>query len=255
VDDVYAFDPMPADLPAEAARHVLGVQGNLWTEHIRTEERLAVMAFPRAAAVAELGWAPAGSRDPRDFRRRLEAMMTTYEALGLGEAARMQRLRDAPPPPLDAHRRTSRELKLCSENIALMLEDDAPPRGPRAVFTLDIGNPCWIFPAAPLDGVTAIVAGVGQLPFNFQIGEDVKKIHFAQPVSRDGELEVHLDTCDGELLARLPVAPATRSNAVTVLPPATIPSHQGNHDLCMRFAQPRLEPVWALDTVELRSAR
>jgi len=46
-----------------------------------------------------------------------------------------------------------------------------------------------------------------------------------------------------------------RSNALTVLPPATIAPQQGSHDLCMRFAQPRLEPLWALDTVELRSAQ
>jgi hexosaminidase len=255
VDDVYAFDPMPAELSGDAGRHVLGVQGNLWTEHIRTEERLAVMAFPRAAAVAELGWAPPDSRDPRDFRGRLDKMMSSYDALGLGEAARMQRLRDEPAPTPDPLRRTSRQLKLCSENIALMLEDDAPPRGPRAVFTLDIGNPCWIFAGAPLDGVTAISARVGQLPFNFQIGEDVKKIHFAQPVSRDGELEVHLGTCEGEILARLPVAPATLSNAVTSLPAAAIKPRAGAHDLCLRFAQPRLEPLWALDRVELGGPR
>lgn len=34
--------------------HVMGLQGNLWTEHIRTEERLFYMAFPRAEVLAEL---------------------------------------------------------------------------------------------------------------------------------------------------------------------------------------------------------
>lgn len=33
--------------------HVMGLQGNLWTEHIRTEEELFYMAFPRAEALAE----------------------------------------------------------------------------------------------------------------------------------------------------------------------------------------------------------
>ena len=35
---------------------VLGVQGNLWTEHIRTPEQLFHMAFPRAAVMAETFW-------------------------------------------------------------------------------------------------------------------------------------------------------------------------------------------------------
>ena len=39
----------------ESAR-ILGVQANIWTEHIRTDARLEQMAFPRAAAVAESGW-------------------------------------------------------------------------------------------------------------------------------------------------------------------------------------------------------
>ena len=251
VDDVYGFDLLPAGLPAEEARHVLGVQGNLWTEHIRTEERLAAMAFPRLAAVAELGWSRADGRDPARFRERLDAVLALYPALGLEGPARLETLRRAPVSVPDPMRRTSRQLKPCSENIGLMLEDDAPPTGPRATFTLDVMNPCWIFPDATLDGVRAIAARVGQVPFNFQIGDDVKKIHFPRPETRDGELEVHLDSCDGEVIARLPVEPATHSPGVTALPEAPIAPRTGVHALCMRFAQPALEPVWALDTLQL----
>ena len=146
-------------------------------------------------------------------------------------------------------------MKLCSENIALALEDDAPLKGPRAVFLVDIQNPCWIFRAARLDGASAIVAAVGQVPFNFQIGEDVKKITFAQPTTPEGELEVHLDDCAGEVVARLPLAPAFASNAVTVLPRAPLQRLTGRNDLCLRFAQsfadPTRDPIWVLDWIEL----
>ena len=53
---VYAFDPAPAAIPADKQRHILGLQGNLWTEHVRTEDRATWMMFPRASAVAEVGW-------------------------------------------------------------------------------------------------------------------------------------------------------------------------------------------------------
>lgn len=46
VDTVREFQ-LPA-LP-----HVLGMQGNVWTEHIRTSEQLFYMAFPRAEVLAE----------------------------------------------------------------------------------------------------------------------------------------------------------------------------------------------------------
>jgi hexosaminidase len=89
------------------------------------------------------------------------------------------------------------------------------------------------------------------VPFNFQIGEDVRKIRFARPTTAEGELEVRLDTCEGELVARLPLATAARSQAVTVLPRAAVRPRPGKHDLCLRFAQPRLDPLWVIDSVQL----
>ena len=250
VDDVYAFDPVPAGLGADEARHILGVEATLWSEHIRTEGRLAVMAFPRLAAVAERGWSAPESIDAASFRRRLDALMRLYPAIGLAESAKLERLREEPLPPPAAMTRTSRQLRLCSEAIGLMLEDDAPATGPRAVFALDLMGPCWTWAAAPLDGAKRIVARVGQLPFNFQIGDDVNKIHFPAPRTAAGELEVHADNCEGEVLARLPLAAAARSDRVTTLS-APLPAMSGARDLCFRFAQPALEPLWALDRVEL----
>jgi hexosaminidase len=245
LEEVYRFEPMPPSLSPEQQRHVLGLQANVWTEHIRTEERVGWMTFPRAAAVAELGWSLPGQRDWNDFQRRLAAMSARYKALGMTFAKA--------PPATAAPRltRKSQELRLCTENIALSLEDDAPLKGPRAAFLVDIRNPCWIFPDAPLDKVTGLLARVGQVPFNFQIGEDVHKIRFTRPTTAEGELEVRLDTCEGELLARLPLATATRSQAVTALPRAAVRPRPGKHDLCLRFAQPGLDPLWVIDSMQL----
>jgi len=129
-----------------------------------------------------------------------------------------------------------------------------PREGPRAVFSVDIQNPCWIYRDVDFDRVRSTVAAVGQLPFNFQIGDDVKKIRFATPTTRDGELEVRLDNCDGPLVARLPLAPATASPAVTVLPRAATAPASGRHDACLRFAQPALEPYWVLDWIRFDEA-
>jgi hexosaminidase len=129
------------------------------------------------------------------------------------------------------------------------LEDDAPIRGPRAVFLIDIENPCWIYKDADLGHATHFVAAVGQLPFNFQIGADREQIHFPTPASAEGDLEVRRDHCDGDLLARLPLRPAVGSDTVTRLPEALLAAHGGHHDLCLRFAQPALDPLWAIDWV------
>jgi hexosaminidase len=81
--DVYAFDPAPAKLTHKERRHILGLQGNLWTEHVRTEDRVQAMAFPRAAAVAEVGWSPRARRNWADFAARLPAEFDRYRMLGL----------------------------------------------------------------------------------------------------------------------------------------------------------------------------
>jgi hexosaminidase len=246
--DVYRFEPMTAQLPEEQRFHVLGLQGNLWTEHIRTEARVGWMAFPRAAAVAELGWTPPARRDWYDFQRRVAAMPARYAALGMPYAkSAFEPAPRTPAGPL----RTSRELELCSDKIPLSLEDDAPLEGPRAQFRVDIMNPCWLFRAARLDGVREIQARVGQVPFNFQIGDDVNQIHFPRPRTLEGELEVRRDNCEGTVLARIALEPAARSEAVTTLPPEPIAPQAGTHDLCLRFAQPGLDPLWVIDSVRL----
>ncbi len=250
LEDVYRFEPMPAAIAPERRRHVLGLQANVWTEHIRTEERVGWMTFPRAAAVAELGWSQPERRDWSDFKRRLAALPARYEALGMtyAKSAFEGAVATAPAP---SARRMSQDLKLCSESIALSLEDDAPLAGARATFLVDIQNPCWIVPAVDFAHTRGMIASVGQVPFNFQIGEDIRKIVFPAPATADGELLVRADTCEGKILARLPLAPATASQAVTALARAELTGLEGAHDLCLRFAQPRLEPLWVIDSIEL----
>ena len=88
VEDVYRFDPAPAALTEEQREHILGVQANLWTEHIRTEDRVEYMTFPRAAALAEVAWSPAERIDWQSFAARLPEQLARYRALGVGFAQR-----------------------------------------------------------------------------------------------------------------------------------------------------------------------
>ena len=68
---VYAWEPMPPNLSPAEQRHMLGVQGQLWTEYMPTAAQVEYMAFPRLAALAEAGWTPASERSYDGFRERL----------------------------------------------------------------------------------------------------------------------------------------------------------------------------------------
>ncbi|MGE0479681.1 MAG: family 20 glycosylhydrolase [Phycisphaerae bacterium] len=79
---VYSFEPTPAALTAEQARHVLGVQGNMWTEHA-PPALVDRQVWPRLCAIAECGWTPAARRDFDDFRRRMKTHYQRLDALGV----------------------------------------------------------------------------------------------------------------------------------------------------------------------------
>ncbi len=72
LDQVYAYEPMPTELAPAEQKYIMGVQGNLWTEYISTPEQVEYMVFPRAIALAEIGWMQAGPHNFEDFAQRLK---------------------------------------------------------------------------------------------------------------------------------------------------------------------------------------
>jgi len=68
---VYSYEPVPEELKADERKHILGAQGNLWTEFIPTVKQAEYMALPRMIALSEVDWSPKGKRDFLEFRTRL----------------------------------------------------------------------------------------------------------------------------------------------------------------------------------------
>ena len=84
IKKVYSYNPVPADsLTAEECQHILGVQANTWTEYIQTPEYLEYMMFPRALAVAEIGWTPQELRTWEDFKPRMNAHISKLQGMGI----------------------------------------------------------------------------------------------------------------------------------------------------------------------------
>ncbi len=84
INKVYSFDPvMPGALSPKEQKHVLGVQAQLWTEYMKTWDKVEYMAFPRIAAIAEVAWTLPQHKDYLEFVDRLVAMRKRYEVIGL----------------------------------------------------------------------------------------------------------------------------------------------------------------------------
>jgi len=71
LEAVYAYQPVPKELSADEAKHVLGGQGQIWTEYMPDPKRVEYMAWPRLVALAEVLWSPGETRSWGDFQKRL----------------------------------------------------------------------------------------------------------------------------------------------------------------------------------------
>ena len=309
--DVYAFEPLPAGADAAVTGHILGLEAALWTEHIRSFDELQAMAFPRAAALAEVGWSAPGRRDWTSFLKRLPAEMDRYAGLDLqadpaalavdiqaeGDAAAGATISLAAQPgvgeihfstdgsdpgpgsslyatpfatpasgavkaalfidgeragpiafraldPRATRRRTSQELRLCNDKLALNLE------GPGAGHPAYLTNPqdgCWIYPAADLTGVRRLEVGFTRLPFVFALDPAHNTVVVRPPRTPDGEVEVRQDGCLSDPIAVAPVPPPGGARTISLaLPPRT-----GRHYLCVLFTSGTFDPLLALDHIQL----
>jgi len=80
---VYSFEPIPEKLDPQFRSHILGAQGNLWTEYVPNFKHAQFMMFPRLCALAEVNWSPAAARNWEDFQQRLQAQFQRFDQLGV----------------------------------------------------------------------------------------------------------------------------------------------------------------------------
>jgi len=81
VQKVHSLDPL-AGIPDEFRKHIVGVQCNMWSESIVTPAEHEWKLWPRAAAIAEIGWSGGNARSWPDFKRRCDADMARMAAAG-----------------------------------------------------------------------------------------------------------------------------------------------------------------------------
>ena len=75
LEKVYSYEPIPETLDAEVGKYISGVQANLWAEFIVEDSHYEHMLWPRAIALAEVGWSMPKNKDYADFRRRAVAIV------------------------------------------------------------------------------------------------------------------------------------------------------------------------------------
>lgn len=83
LQDVYRYSDELAPISKEHRKQILGIQGNLWTETVQTEERLDYLLFPRISALAEAAWTNENNKNFPEFQKRLGQDLPFYTAEGI----------------------------------------------------------------------------------------------------------------------------------------------------------------------------
>jgi hexosaminidase len=83
VEKAYSFEPVPIELSEDRHRHILGLQGNMWTHIAVNEPAFDTQVFPRLISLSEVGWTAKNNKNWKDFSRRLESHYSRLGALGV----------------------------------------------------------------------------------------------------------------------------------------------------------------------------
>ncbi len=81
--NTYTFNPFEDDADELVKKHIIGVQGNIWTEYMQTEDRRDYQAFPKVTAIAETAWTNNSNKNWNDYCKRMEEEFERLEVLGV----------------------------------------------------------------------------------------------------------------------------------------------------------------------------
>ena len=86
VEKCYSFEPFTDEMTPEQREHIIGVQANLWTEYIGTQDYLEYMLLPRLAAVSEVQWCAPENKIWERFLDSADEVLKIYETAGYNHA-------------------------------------------------------------------------------------------------------------------------------------------------------------------------
>lgn len=76
---VYGYNPVIKGLDHTGAASLIGIEAPIWTEHVRTLDRMTYMCYPRYIAAAERAWTPEDLCDYDDFKSRLKKLLPSLD--------------------------------------------------------------------------------------------------------------------------------------------------------------------------------
>ncbi|WP_346950045.1 family 20 glycosylhydrolase [Dyella sp.] len=116
-------------------------------------------------------------------------------------------------------------------------------------YSINIFDTCQRYPEARLDGIRSIQVEAVRLERNFQLAHEAKLVVSRPARTAHGEMVVHKDRCDGEVLASMPLPDPSGPRRFQLA--AALPDQRGVHDLCLVFTAPITGPLYGIERASL----
>ena len=86
VEKCYSYEPYVKGMTDEEKAHIIGVQANLWTEYIASDDHLEYMLLPRMAALSEVQWCQPETKSWERFIDSADEFCSIYDVMGYNYA-------------------------------------------------------------------------------------------------------------------------------------------------------------------------
>ena len=128
LEKTYSYNPVPDTLVAMGKENFIkGLQGNVWSEYLYTNDIREYRTFPRALAIAETGWTATELKDYNDFIRRIDNACVRLDGHGINYYI-----------PMPEQPNGSCDFVAFTDNVSLAFTTNRPVK---MVYTLDGTEP------------------------------------------------------------------------------------------------------------------
>lgn len=245
-DSAFAVDVVPQASAGEALR------GGVVPVRLSNQAGYGVIRYTLDGSVPHAG-SPAYAAPIRlPMGRSVRAVTFGTQGQPLSAPRRF----DATPATLLT--RDSTGLEICPGpgiGLRVALHPDTTANAP--AYNLNIFNTCWLYRKAPLEQVEGVTVTLGRLARHYALREPQRRsIVWRYNPTLHGTVIVRLGTCEGPIVASMPIPDPTRSpNRLTLSGKLATPITTAEADLCLLTIPPEGGPIYGVESVELTQRR
>ncbi len=93
IEEIYNYEPIPDELDDSLHKYIIGAQGNVWTEYMKTSKQVEYMVFPRILALSEVVWTK-NKPTFENFEKKVKDFYPLLDKMEINYSKHLERLEE-----------------------------------------------------------------------------------------------------------------------------------------------------------------